>query len=272
MKDMKVYVLSLGECYLNSTYFMLDDTAASVEEPNAPHRQLHVPFYALLIDHPTEGWILYDTGAENNPDEVWTRSMLRFGRWVKPEGTEMETQLALVGVKPEEIKHVFISHLHQDHMGNAHMFKHANFYYAKKDMEKAALSLLAMDDEEVYQENFFWIREEVFMKTKSKTYIDEDIEDFFPGIDIIQLPGHTASLLGMVIHLENNTIIVTADAINNQQNYDGMRPGAVYDSLSWDESVKKVHRLEKKHNAKVFFGHDWDQFTTKIKKAPEYYD
>ena len=268
MKKMKAYVLHLGEGYLDSNYQVRDDTCASVEEPNAPHRMILTPYTALLIDHPQAGWILYDTGPRK---ENWTPGMLARVRFDIHENNSMENQLKLVGIKPEDVKHVVMSHLHADHLGNLELFaKTANVYVGREEMAQAALTLLQSPDPEVAAQ-FWYLKKEVFQEVKGYTYIDHDYE-LFPGIDVITLPGHTACVLGLVVHLENQVLITVADAINEIRNYNGFTPGPLWDSKGWRESVQKVKELEAKYHAKVLFGHDVNQLNNEVKIAPEFYE
>ena len=269
MTNMKAYILHLGNARVESNYFIAHNTAGTSDNPNAPHQPINVPFSAVLIDHPDAGWVLYDTGTQANWEEEWTVAQRRFAMVMKPENTYMEYQLGLVGLKPEDVKHVIMSHLHQDHTGNMRFFTEADFYIAKEEMSWAVLNLLAMNEEQ-YQENPFWVRENVFLKLKSLTYIDRDTE-LFPGIELVTLPGHSPCVLGLFLHLKSQPLIFTSDAIHVLQNYNGQVQGTMYDSLSFVESVRKVKDLEKKHNAKVIFGHDIEQFSG-LKKAPEYYE
>ena len=269
MKNMKAYILHLGNAWVESNYFIAHNTAGTSDNPNAPHQAIDTPHVGVLVDHPEVGWVLYDTGTQANWEEEWTVAQKSFARVIKPESTNMEYQLGLVGVKPEDIKYVIMSHLHQDHTGNMKLFTGADFFVAKDEIAWAALNLLAMNEEQ-YQANPFWVRDTVFLKVKSRTYIDRDTE-LFPGIELITLPGHSPCVLGMVLHLENQPLIFTSDAIHVLQNYNGHVQGTMYDSLSFVESVRKVKDLEKKYKAKVIFGHDIDQFNG-LKKAPEYYD
>lgn len=270
MKDMKAYILHLGDAGVESTYFIGDDTAATVDNPTAPHRLLHNPFTAILIDHPQAGWILFDTGIPEDWEQTWTKHMKKTIRVDRPPEKSMERQLDLVGVKPKDIKHVIISHLHMDHTGNMKLFADtADFYFAKKDHELAALNLLAWNEEQ-YQGNFFWVRDEVFQRLKSRTYIDRD-EELFPGVEIITLPGHSPCVLGLLLHLENQPLLITSDACNCIENYNGHFPGPMFDNVSYAQSIRKIKDLEKKHGALVMFGHSTEQLNG-LKKAPEFYD
>jgi len=269
MKKMKLYILNLGSAWVESNYFIANDTAGTSDNPNAPHRTINTPFIVFLIDHPEAGWILYDTGTQPCWKDEWTSAQKRFARVEKPESTYMERQLELVGIEPKDVKHVILSHLHQDHTGNVKLFSGANFYVGRDEMAWATLSLLAMDDEQ-YDNNPFWVKNDVFLKVKSRTYIDRDTE-LFSNIELITLPGHSPCVLGMVMHLQNQTIIATSDAIHVLRNYNGEVQGTMYDSLGFSESINKIKCLEKKYKAMLIFGHDIEQFNG-LKKAPAYYD
>jgi len=269
MKKMKAYMLYLGDAWVESNYFIAHNTAGTSDDPNAPHEPINTPFISILIDHPEAGWIICDTGTQENWQDEWTAEQRRFARVNKPEHSNMQHQLALVGIKPEDVKHVILTHLHQDHTGNSKLFTEADFYVGKDEMSHVTLSLMAMNDEQ-YVNNPFWVRDDVFRKVKGRTYIDRDTE-IFPGVELITLPGHSPCVLGLLLHLENQPILFTSDAVHVQRNYDGEMQGTMYDSLGYIESVRKVKDLEKKYKAKVIFGHDIDQFNG-LKKAPEYYD
>jgi len=265
---MKAYILYLGDMYSDSTYSVLADTYANAANPDAPHRMGHTPSSAILIEHPEAGWIIYDTGMPDYPQGVWTNSIIDAVIIEKPEGTRMVEQLALVGVKPEDIKYVINSHMHMDHTGNDHLFAEtAEFFVSKEDAAQAYRMVLGSSNRE---EHGWYIKDEVLLNRKKVTYIDRDTE-LFPGVEVVLLPGHTPAVMGLVLHLEGGTIIFTSDASNEQRNFDGMLPGGPYDSLGYVESIRKLKDLQKKHNAKVVFSHDSDQFA-QIKKAPGFFE
>ena len=51
---------------------------------------------------------------------------------------------------------------------------------------------------------------------------------------------------------------------------DGVLPGACYDTIGHQNTMRKLKKLEKEYDAMVFFSHDMEQFNT-LKKIPEYY-
>lgn len=264
----KAYILFSADNYSDSNGTVMGDTRATVANPNPPHRMLHTPSYAVLIDHPTAGWILYDTGTADNYQETYPRHITDAMATEKPESAHMVNQLALVGLKPEDIKHVIISHMHMDHIGNNRLFADtADFYVAQEEAGHAFRMVMNSMDP---VDHGWYIREEVLLPLKKLTYIDRD-EELFPGVEVVLLPGHTPGVMGLVLHLDSGTVIFTSDAANVQANYDGIAPGGVMDSMGFLASVRKLHDLQKKYSARMFFSHDTHQFKA-IKLAPEYYE
>lgn len=271
-RGIKVYPLYLGDMHSDSNGTVWGDTMATVAEPNAPHRLGDAPSVAFLIDHPQVGYILYDTGMPDDPATAWPQFMLESVKFEKPEGTRMVEQLALVGIKPEDIKYVITSHMHMDHIGNDHLFaEKADFFVGKAEAEHAYSLVLGTNALSKIKPSArgYYIKKEVLQDRKSITYIDRDME-LFPGIEVALCPGHTPGVLILIVHLDGGTLILTEDALNEQRNYDGVLPGGVYDSLGYRASIDKIHQLARKYEARVFFGHDAKQFA-QMKKAPEFY-
>lgn len=116
-----------------------------------------------------------------------------------------------------------------------------------------------------------YIKEEITLPAKYHM-VDDDFE-LIPGIDVINLPGHTPALIGLVLHLESGTVILPQDCLYTSTVYGppAKAAGLVYDSIAFFKSIEKVRMLEKKYKGQVFFAHDWEQFQT-TKHAPEYYE
>jgi glyoxylase-like metal-dependent hydrolase (beta-lactamase superfamily II) len=118
-----------------------------------------------------------------------------------------------------------------------------------------------------------YIKADMDVSVKQYHLVEEDFE-FAKGIEIVNLPGHTPGLLGIVVHLENEgTLIFPQDCVYSSEIYGppAKASGLLYDSLSFFKSIEKVRALEKKYDAKVFFAHDEEFFKT-IKLAPEFYE
>ena len=101
---MKISVLYLGR--MEFPKFRLVQWDDEVE-------MIKSPAVAILIQHPTLGNLLYDTG--NSPDHarVYTPDMLH--NYPVVECISIKEALAAKGLTPDDIDRIIISHLHFDH-------------------------------------------------------------------------------------------------------------------------------------------------------------
>ena len=85
-----------------------------------------LPIYAFAIEHP-EGVIVVDTGESAGASEPgyfprWHPVFrLAVREWVEPE-QEIGPQLEQLGIRPNDVRRVVMTHLHTDHAGGLHHF------------------------------------------------------------------------------------------------------------------------------------------------------
>jgi len=91
--------------------------------------RFHAVFWAFR--HPTEGWVLIDSGYGGRFGEATSGWPYRVYRYVTPatqNGTASDA-LRAGGIDPQEIAHVIITHFHADHVGGLAEFPHAQVHY-----------------------------------------------------------------------------------------------------------------------------------------------
>jgi glyoxylase-like metal-dependent hydrolase (beta-lactamase superfamily II) len=252
---MRVYILDLGWAECDANWMVAMSVVGTKGNPHPPARWIKIPVYAVLIDHP-QGKFLYDTGF---PPTVVNdaRSLFPF---YHGENQTLVRQLALAHTRPEEIKAVILSHLHVDHAGNIGLFRRAEVYVHKGEMEHAGAPGVAVP---------------LDLKSLGKRcHLVENDREFAQGIRLIALPGHSYGVLGLVVETKRDGVLLfPSDASYTRANYGppARLPGIVYDSVSFFESIEKARRLAIKHNAKVMFPHDMEFFNT-LKLAPQCYE
>ena len=130
--------------------------------------------------------------------------------------------LATVGVKPEEVDAVILTHAHFDHASGIDCFPNAQFYLQRKELEGwqdirnhpkyAALPFFCMDMTDVE-------RLEKLEKAGRLTLLDGDVENLFPGISVYSVGfGHSFDLQMVMVDTEKGKFLHTGDACNRPEN------------------------------------------------------
>lgn len=268
-KPTKLHILNHGNMHCDLGWLIAQGglTFANRDNPFMPRQWVECPTYTVLIEHP-DGLFLWDATV---PRDWQTRWAISGGNEFFPyddvrEDQYFDSQLQRLGIGIEEIKHVAISHLHQDHAGNASAFKNtgAMLYVSKAEYDGAM--------------GFEGPANGAHIKTDYEDLnwspISGDVE-LLDGITLIQAPGHTWGTCALKVDLPNTgTMIFTSDAVYLKGSYGppAVGPGVIYDSLSWFSSVEKIRKIAEQSNAQLVFGHDAGQINT-LRLAPNaYYD
>ena len=275
VKKIKMYVMANGILENDSANLVALPKLATSENHHTVSDWIISPVYTVLIEHP-DGLVLFDTAC--HPDAMKGRwdsgNMLRTPYIVK-ENELLPNTLKKIGYKPDDIKYVVLSHLHEDHAGCLEMFTKAQIYVNDEEL-KQVLRLYALNgDMGAYIRNDIkaWLDTQLnWVPVDPETKEVELLE----GITILNFgPGHTFGLMGLLVSLPNTgNVILASDTINTSKNYGPpiLFPGRVYDSIGYNKTVQRIAKLAKEKQARVFFGHDVDQFATLKKSTEGYYD
>ena len=135
-------------------------------------------------------------------------------------GGSLISELASVGVKPEEIDAVFVTHLHVDHCGTV---AHVQGDTARSAFPNATYSWTA-------EEQSHWtgsVMDSAFITADQKAYLKgmfssvegrfEPVKDgqaLAPGLNVISTPGHTPGHAGVVLSSGADRAFILGDAIS----------------------------------------------------------
>lgn len=169
--------------------------------------------------------ILFDTGGPN------VRATVR-------------KHLQSIGVMPDEITMLAISHFHDDHVRNFDYFPKANILLHEIEAAWAE----SEPDDFAYPRYLFRAMQE----TGRLQIIHADCE-IAPGVETMHMPGHTPGSMGLVLRpIDRPVTVLAGDAIKNMAELASGKVDKSEDPLNSTRSIKKVRDLA----GVVIPGHD----------------
>jgi glyoxylase-like metal-dependent hydrolase (beta-lactamase superfamily II) len=239
--------------------------------PEAPNWDVYVIEFARSKDQPMDGLIsgahtdgvvdlpfafvmarhgsrvaLIDTGfmREGGGEEMAVRFGIPY--WISPV-----RMLAELGVQPDDVTDIVISHAHFDHMGSIGKFPKARIWIQKRELlswhEAMALppqfgfitAIINPDD----------LRRAFDASVEHRlTLLDGDKDNLVPGIHARFGEGHTMGQQFVVIETARGRIVISGDCVYDVRNIKGYNNDGVYVPLAngvgsiW-EQLKTMDRI-----------------------------
>ena len=240
---MKIHILHCGYIRVSETVpfgnsIDLRNTAKQLATPDKD--RITLPVCAYLIEHP-KGLILVDTGwsREISPGgkydadavrEVLPRQMAALFHPYVPEGMTVTEQLASMGLRPEDLEYVLLTHLDPDHVAGV------------KSVGGAKHIILPEDE-------YFWSCRTVYkLRQPQSLWLDQPMERIFyrgsplgpnrwaydvtgdGSVIMVNVPGHTDGQAAVLIRNGRRFVLLTADAAFSPRNWqEEITPGFGFD-------------------------------------------
>ncbi|HLU56147.1 MAG TPA: N-acyl homoserine lactonase family protein [Pseudonocardia sp.] len=157
--------------------------------------------------------ILFDTGFDAEVGRRRGRTTL-----VDPVAA-----LAGLGVEPDGIDQVVVTHAHYDHIGNLHRFPDAEVVIARREYEfwtgpYANRFQLAHSTEAAELARLSQIRDQ------GRLRLVEDSLDLAPGIELVVVGGHTPGQMVAQVAAGGGAVVLAADALHFYEELERDRP------------------------------------------------
>lgn len=185
------------------------------------------PAIVGLLKHPRKGYILFDTGYAKRFQDATKPFPERLYRWITPMHLsgkeELLTQLQAKGIAAEDIRYIFISHFHADHIAGLLDFPTALYIFSEvalssalqrtrfRNLVKGYLPTLIPEDicgRAIYIERCKSVSLELADISFPRCY---DI--FADGSCIaVELPGHAHGHYGLLAFQNNSSFFLVGDA------------------------------------------------------------
>jgi glyoxylase-like metal-dependent hydrolase (beta-lactamase superfamily II) len=227
------------------------DLKTSVRMLSAPEKErVALPVSVYLIEHP-RGLILVDTGwcrdlspaGEYDPKaarQLLSPALASLYHPVLPAGMAAYEQLAKLGIQPEDLEAVILTHLDPDHVAGL------------RHLSRAKRIILPEDE-------YFWSCRAVYKNRQpQKLWMLYPMErpyyrgsplgpigwaiDLFgdESLQLVNLPGHTDGQAAILVQNGKSFVLLAADAAYSPRNWqEGVTPGFGFDrgrqlkSLAW---------------------------------------
>ncbi len=175
---------------------------------------------------------------------------------------EMEGALLKIGVKPEEIDIVVLTHLHWDHVGEVAKFTNAEFIVSHEELK------FALDPPPclyVAYEALQLGMQPLFLKIMERMrLIDLKEREIVNGVTLIPLPGHTPGSIGVVVDTDDGPYVIAGDSVPQYGNLKGspeerlpyLMAGVYTDMLAMWKSFEVIDEIVGHDIYKVIPGHE----------------
>ncbi|MFR7758407.1 MAG: MBL fold metallo-hydrolase [Christensenellales bacterium] len=160
----KIHILHCGTITIPANMAYIKDSAL---------KRVTLPVSVYLVEHPVHGKILVETGLSADCNEVMPKYLRDFYRPQVEKGQTAKEQLAAMGIRPEDIDLVLITHNDVDHT------------CALKDFAGKAKRIVMAEHE------YFWSCRTVYR-------VRQVWETYMPYKDIIERPFYFGTAQGPI--------------------------------------------------------------------------
>ncbi|MFB9844829.1 N-acyl homoserine lactonase family protein [Mucilaginibacter ginsenosidivorans] len=244
----KVYALRYAE--------VRDPTPISVWSLNGPKdKTVKVDFVIWLIKGSNGKNILVDAGFLSDIPEAKEFNPVNY---VRPDSTLMK-----IGLRPEDITDVILTHPHWDHIDGVGLFPNAHIWIQKDDYNYFIGALPEKPDSNAGYNKRDIVKMQELYSTGKVTLVDGDNKQLIPGITVYTGSRHTYNSQYVGVKTGKDRIILASDNIWIYYSLEHMVPasfGGTLDPAGYVRAMKRMKTLAS--NPKYIIpGHDARMFT-----------
>ncbi len=246
------------------------------------HVRIQCHSLVALLQHPQHGWLLWDTGYHPrmlDATATWPYSLYRriTPLFIRPE-LAVVSQLSAFGLNPSDIRRIFVSHFHADHVSGLRDFPNATYVTLRAAFQHVAphrgfsalrrgfLPALLPEDFE-----------------RRATFPDTFDGPLLPGLGptcdyfgdgsllLILLPGHARGQIGMLAQTESGPILFAADCCWLSRSIREVRTPARIASFIADspaatlDTIRRAHTFARaKPNVRIVPSHCPEAFAREV--------
>lgn len=215
---------------------------ALVLRGGSPTRKRDLAVPAILIEHPRQGLVLFNTGLNPKPDDASSWLGL-LGTEVLP-GKDLKSQMHAAGFKPEAVRWIVVSSLRFDRTGEVEAFPSARVVVTKAEQEYARAGVRG------YQRSAFddvanWKFIDFASGTALATF-PVHVDLFGDGSCLLlDAGGSTPGALAMLVRMPRQPLLLADGfaAVEEQVRY-AAKPAGAADLPQWWDHIWRLKRFK----------------------------
>lgn len=226
---------------------------------------IDLPFGFVMARAPGHT-ILIDTGFMMEGRGVAMAERFDIPYWTSPV-----EQVRALGVEPESVTDIVLTHAHFDHMGSIDKFPNARLFIQKRE-------LLSWVEALALPPRFGFLTDGIDLDDMLTalgataghrlTLLDGDQDDVLPGLHVRFAEGHTLGQQFVGLDTPRGRFVVTGDCIYSSRNLTGKNGNGVYIPLGFGvgsiwEQLKSFDRMERYvagDHARLIILHDFERW------------
>jgi glyoxylase-like metal-dependent hydrolase (beta-lactamase superfamily II) len=244
--DYKVYAIRFAASAHPASVSVFSDSGPSTDSVN-------MVFSIWLIKGNNGKNILVDAGFLNGPQAKY----FDLANYIRPDSAMMR-----LGLKPEDITDIILSHPHWDHIDGVGLFPNAHIWIQKEDYNYFVGASWASDSTSVYDKGDVRTMVELNMAHKV-TLVDGDNKEIIPNIRVYTGSRHTFNSQYAVVQTKSKSIVLASDNIWIYYSLDHMVPASKGGTLDPAGYVRAMQRMKTLASSPKYIipGHDAKVFT-----------
>jgi glyoxylase-like metal-dependent hydrolase (beta-lactamase superfamily II) len=170
-----------------------------------------------LLTETDQGLVLVDTGLGTD-DYIHDSGILKLFKVVTRVPLDPQEavirQVTRLGYKPEDVRHIVLTHMHFDHCGGLSDFPHAKVHVYRREYDAFLERPHQFADLAYVRRHIAHGPDWVFYQDTGEKWYDFDAIrlPFEPEMWFLPLPGHTRGLCGLAVKQSDGWLFQTSDA------------------------------------------------------------
>jgi len=178
-----------------------------------PHdRMMALDYYLWVVRHRDATYVI-DTGFDAATARKRGRTFL----------FDPGESLRALGVEPDSVQDVIVTHLHYDHIGNFALFPNARFHLQDAEMAYATGRCMCQGRlRHPYEADH--VAGIVRCLYQDRVRFHEGDEEIAPGLSVHLIGGHTRGLQCVRVQTQRGAVVLASDASHHYEHFETARP------------------------------------------------